>query len=76
MCAVSVLPSAGIQHDSPGPGNMRYNCSLSAVHRHRADALVDIVAVINSFVYPVISDTIRSPKICVKSQKPRQDQHY
>lgn len=61
MCVVLVLPSAGIQHDGPWPGHMGNNSPLRAVHRHGADALVDIVTVVDSSVYPVISDAIRSP---------------
>lgn len=59
-----VLPPAGIQHDSPWPGHMGNNSLLRAVHRHGADALVDIVTEVNSFVDPIISDAIRSPEIC------------
>lgn len=36
---------------------------LGAVHRHGANALVDKVTVIDSSVYPVKSDAVRSPQI-------------
>lgn len=58
------IPSAGIQHDGPWSGDMCNYSSLSAIHRHRTDALVYKVTVVNTFVYPVIGNSIRSPKIC------------
>lgn len=58
-----VLPSAGIQHDGPWPRHMGNDGPVGAVYRHRADALVDIVTVVDSFVDPVISNAIRGTKI-------------
>lgn len=42
---------------------MSYNSPVGAVHGHGADALVDIITVVDSFVNPVISDAIRGAKI-------------
>lgn len=67
VCVVLVLPSAGIQHDGPRPGHMGNYSPLGAVHRHGADALVDKVTVIDSSVYPVKSDAVRSPQIYPRS---------
>lgn len=60
---VLALPSTRIQHDGPWPGHMGYNSPVGAVHGHGADALVDIITVVDSFVNPVISDAIRGTKI-------------
>lgn len=44
---------------------------LRAVHRHGVNALVDKVAVIDSSVYPVVSNAVRSPQICKNSNNNR-----
>lgn len=73
-CVVLILPSARIQHDGPWSGHMSDDCPLRAIHRHGADALVDIVTVVDSSVYPVISNAIRSSKIWSKIKGAKQYQ--
>lgn len=73
-CVVLILPSARIQHDGPWPGHMSNDSPLRAIHRHGADALVDVVTVVDSSVYPVISNAIRSAKIWSKIKGAKQYQ--
>lgn len=74
-CVVLVLPSARIQHDGPWPGHMSNDSPLRAIHRHGADALVDVVTVVDPSVYPVISNAVRSSKIWSKIKGAKQYQH-
>lgn len=75
QCVVLVVPSARIQHDGPRPGHVSNDSLLRAVHGHGADALVDVVTVVDSSVYPVISNAIRSSKIWSKIKGAKQYQH-
>ena len=63
-----VLPPTRIQHDGSWSRHMGNNTPPRAVHRHGADALVNIVTEINPSVYPVKSNAIRSAKICQNTQ--------
>lgn len=57
------LPSARIQHDGPWPRHVGDDGPLGAVHRHGADALIDVVTVVDSLIDPVVSNAIRGAEI-------------